>query len=197
MDLADSPPRPPPAAAPILSPSPPAKDERFDDGLSDTSLSQLEAEIEQGLSSDSPDSRSHGIAVNGTSTKDGSLSDDAMDVDSDDDDGDRAVPSHPKKRVSGREYFDPELYGLRRSVCSTLPHLCLDLVLRWSFVEVEADCARVVLGLNRIGLCFMYPILYQRTANSRMRPLPTRIATITVANGNPQNGQRPLLSVMV
>jgi hypothetical protein len=129
MDLADSPPRPPPAAAPILPPSPVSKDESLDDGLSDTSLSQLEAEIEQGLSSDSPDSRSHGIAVNGTSTKDGSLSDDAMDVDSDDDEGNQAVPSHPKKRVSEREYFDPELYGLRRSVSPTLPDFSIDLVL--------------------------------------------------------------------
>jgi hypothetical protein len=52
----------------------------------------------QGISSNSPDSRSHGIVVNGTSTKDGS---DAMDVDSNDEEVDRAVPSHPKKRISG------------------------------------------------------------------------------------------------
>lgn|SRR5579862_9802740 len=67
---------------------------------SDSDLSQFEAEIEKNLSSASP-------PVNGTKDD----SEDPMDVDSEDE-----KPIKTKRRTSTKEYFDPELYGLRRSV---------------------------------------------------------------------------------
>jgi hypothetical protein len=77
-----------PAHDPVEPPSP-----------SDSDLSDLEAEIEKDLSSASP--------VNGTKDS----SDDDMDIDSEDE-----KPSKNKKRNNAKEYYDPELYGLRRSV---------------------------------------------------------------------------------
>jgi len=117
MDIAGSQPWLPPAAALVPAAFPLAKVDAFDDDLSDTSLSQLGAEIEQGLSSALPDGRSR--FANGTSSQDVSPSDDAMIIESDDEDVKQPVSSRSKKRVSGREYFDPELYGLRRSVSLT------------------------------------------------------------------------------
>jgi len=114
MDITDTQSRLPPAAA-LESPALPlAKVDAFDDDLSDTSLSQLGVEIEQGLSSALPDGLSR--LANGMSTNDVSPSDDAMIIESDDEDIKQPVSSRSKKRVTEREYFDPELYGLRRSV---------------------------------------------------------------------------------
>ena len=123
MDITDSQPRLPPAAALVPSAPPLATVDVFDDDLSDAALTQLEAEIEQGLSSASPDGLSR--LANGASTKDVSSSDDAMIIESDDEDVKQPVFSRSKKRATEREYFDPELYGLRRSVRLTaLSTLC-------------------------------------------------------------------------
>jgi hypothetical protein len=88
-------------------------DDSMDDGLSDSELSQFEAEIEKDLSS-TPESGT----PNGAN---GHASDDAMDIDSDDD----LRPSHAgkgRRRGSTKEYFDPDLYLLRRSVCHSFNH---------------------------------------------------------------------------
>jgi len=95
------------SASPI-TPAHQALDGDMEDDLSDGGLSQFEAEIEENLSSASPDTS----ARNDTNDH---LSDDAMDIDSEED----VKPSHTNKGRKGantREYFDPELYGLRRSV---------------------------------------------------------------------------------
>jgi hypothetical protein len=95
-----------PASA--ITPAHKAQDDDMEDDISDSGLSQFEAEIEENLSSASPDTS----ARNDTNDH---VSDGAMDVDSEDE----VKPSHNKGRKGGstREYFDPELYGLRRSVC--------------------------------------------------------------------------------
>jgi hypothetical protein len=79
------------------------------DDFSDSDLSQFKAEIEQNLSSVS----SASSTLSGANEN---VSDDAMDVDSEDD----VRPSHAgkgRRRGSTKEYYDPELYLLRRSVC--------------------------------------------------------------------------------
>lgn len=96
-----------------LVPSTAAQDDMQEDDLSDSMLSQYGAEIEQQLSTASPE-RS---APNGTNVQ---VSDDAMDVDSEEED---VKPMHMKKsqrRVTAKEYYDPELFGLRRSVSHSL-----------------------------------------------------------------------------
>jgi hypothetical protein len=134
MDLADSPPHLPPTSTSIPPSSSPAKVGAFDDDLSDSSLSQLEAEIEQGLASASPDTRR--VVTNGTTAMAVSPSDDAMEIDSDEEDvKQHRVSSRSKKRLTEREYFDPDLYGLRRSVSPTTinPVLHFDTI-SFSFV---------------------------------------------------------------
>jgi hypothetical protein len=88
-------------------------DDDLDDDLSDSGLSQFGAEIEKNLSSVSPESSTlNGRNDNG--------SDDAMDVDSED----GAITSHANKgrrQGNAKEYLDPDLYLLRRSVCRPLP----------------------------------------------------------------------------
>jgi hypothetical protein len=79
-----------------------------DEDLSDTDLSQFQAEIEQNLSSASPESS----PLNGTTEP---VSDDVMQVDSEEDT--KPVNSNKgRRRVNAKEYYDPELFGLRRSV---------------------------------------------------------------------------------
>jgi hypothetical protein len=76
--------------------------------LSDTDLSQFQAEIEQNLSSASVGNS----PPNGTTDH---VSEDAMDVESEEE----VKPMHVNKahkRTTTREYYDPELFGLRRSV---------------------------------------------------------------------------------
>lgn len=99
-----------PTSATILSTA--AQDDNQDDDLSDSDLSQFQAEIEQNLYTASPDSG----APNGLGMNEHDGSDEAMDVDSDDDSKRRHVNKTPR-RTSGKEYYDPELFGLRRSVC--------------------------------------------------------------------------------
>lgn len=97
------------SSASAITPAHQAQDDDMEDELSDSGFSQFEAEIEENLSSASPDTSAH------NDTND-DASDDAMDVDSEED----VKPSHTNKGRKGantREYFDPELYGLRRSVC--------------------------------------------------------------------------------
>ena len=97
----------------------------MDDDMSDSDLSQFEAEIEKELSS-SPESGT----LNGAN---GHASDDAMEVDSEDD----VRPSHAgkgRRQGSTKEYMDPDLYLLRRSVC--YPGCCC----RW-------------IGLIQLGTC--------------------------------------------
>lgn len=72
---------------------------------SDSDLSQFEAQIEKDLDSASP--------INGVKDD----SDDAMDIESEED-----KPVKGKRRTSVKEYYDPELYGLRRSVSLWLEH---------------------------------------------------------------------------
>lgn len=97
-----------------------AQDENQDDDLSDSDLSQFEAEIEQNLSSASPGSSApNGVNEHGSS--------EAMDVDSEEDIKSTHV-NKASRRVSTKEYFDPELFGLRRSVCHLLPQLSLGML---------------------------------------------------------------------
>lgn len=89
-----------------------AHERHQDDDLSDSDLSQFQAEIEQNLSSASP----------GSSPANGAIlqaSDDAMDVDTED--MKQANMANFRKRTVVREYYDPELYGLRRSVSRICP----------------------------------------------------------------------------
>jgi len=50
---------------------------------------------------------------------------------------------------------------------------------------------RVVLGLSQIDSCFRYFPHHRDTINSRIRLLPTMIATTIVANGNRLKSKRP------
>jgi len=93
-----------------------AQDEDPDDDGSDSEMSDLEAEIEQNLSSASPGS----IASNGANEH-GSF--EAMDIDSEDDVESPHV-NKTSRRVSTKEYYDPELFGLRRSVSRSLNQRC-------------------------------------------------------------------------
>jgi hypothetical protein len=105
-------PSPPLSSFSAIPPAQAAQDDDLDDDVSDSDLSQFEAEIEQNLSSASPET-SH---VNGTNNDDDNVSEDAMEIDSEED----VKPSHNNKarhRASTKEYYDPELFGLRRSVC--------------------------------------------------------------------------------
>ena len=100
-----------------ITPNQTAHDGDMDDDMSDSDLSQFEAEIEQNLSSASPESS----PINGANDDDDNVSedDDAMEVDSEEE----VKPSHANKgrhRASTKEYYDPELFGLRRSVCSSV-----------------------------------------------------------------------------
>ena len=79
-----------------------------DDDLSESGLSELGAEIEQNLSSATPEGSGEGDDVEHDS-------DDAMDIESDEDSR-PMQENRPRKRASVREHYDPELYGLRRSV---------------------------------------------------------------------------------
>jgi hypothetical protein len=99
------------SAASAITPAHKAQNDDMEDDLSDSGLSQFGAEIEENLSTASPDTS----ARNDTHDH---VSDDAMDIDSEED----AKPSNSKGRKGGnsREYLDPELYGLRRSVCFPL-----------------------------------------------------------------------------
>ena len=76
---------------------------------SDSDLSDFQAEIEKDLSSAMPGSSVHG---NGEDAE----SEDAMDVESDEDNKPVQTNKSSSRRMSTKEYFDPELYGLRRSV---------------------------------------------------------------------------------
>ena len=130
MNLDDSHPT---SSLSALVPSTAAQDEVQDDDLSDSVLSQYRAEIEQEMCSASPE----GGALHGTNEH---ASDDAMDVDSEEED---VKPMHVKKtqrRVSAKEYYDPELFGLRRSVSRSLNQRCC-----W------ADFVFVI--LIRVGTC--------------------------------------------
>ena len=90
-----------------------AAHERYqDDDLSDSDLSQFQAEIEQNLSSASPGSTS----ANGAIIQ---ASDDAMDVDTEE--MKLGNMANSRKRTAVKEYYDPELYGLRRSVSRICP----------------------------------------------------------------------------
>lgn len=105
-------PSPPLSSFSAITPAQAVHDDDLDDDVSDSDLSQFEAEIEQNLSSASPET-SH---VNGTNNDDDNVSEDAMEIDSEED----VKPSHHNKarhRASTKEYYDPELFGLRRSVC--------------------------------------------------------------------------------
>jgi TATA-binding protein-associated factor Taf7 len=119
-----------------ITPAQTAHDGDIGDDMSDSDLSQFEAEIEQNLSSASPESS----PVNGANDDDDNVSedDDAMDVDSEED----VKPSYANKgrhRASTKEYYDPELFGLRRSVCP----LFSDIV----------RCLLGILKLIRVGSC--------------------------------------------
>jgi hypothetical protein len=95
-----------PASA--ITPALTAQNGDMEDDLSDSDLSQFEAEIEENLSSASPETS----APNDTNDH---ASDDAMEVDSEDD-VKTSQANKARKGGNTREYFDPELYGLRRSV---------------------------------------------------------------------------------
>ena len=121
-----------------LVPSIAAQDEMQDDDRSDSEFSQFQAEIEQELFIASPE----GSAPNGTNEH---ASDDAMDVDSEEED---VKPMHVKKtqrRVGTKEYYDPELFGLRRSVSRSLTQ-------HYRWVDLDfVILIRAGTGANRAG----------------------------------------------
>jgi hypothetical protein len=144
MNLNDSHPN---STFPLLSeirPFTAAQDGNQDDDLSDSDLSQFQAEIEQNLSSASP-GRS---LPNGTNEHG---SDEVMEVDSEDD----VKPTHVNKvrrRMSTKEYYDPELFGLRRSVSRCSLHTCI--------LSSLTDPGRHVREQNQIDLSSMYFLLW-------------------------------------
>ena len=87
------------------------EDDELDD-LSDSGLSQFEAEIEQNLSSTSPGGTSGDAAHL-------HVSNDPIDVDTEE--LKPANANKARKRTHAREYYDPELFGLRRSVSRLCP----------------------------------------------------------------------------
>ena len=90
-----------------------AYDNGLDDDLSDSDLSQFKAEIEKNLSSVSPESSTLNDTANDH------VYDDAIDVDSEDDVR-QLHTGKGRRRGSTKEYLDPDLYLLRRSVCYSL-----------------------------------------------------------------------------
>lgn len=130
-----------------ITPAQPAQDDDLADDVSDSDLSQFEAEIEQNLSSASPET-SH---INGTNNDDDIVSDDTMDVDSEEEE----KPSHAKARhrASTKEYYDPELFGLRRSVWFPF----LDIV-GYLVCIYETDPSRAGRALSRRDSCLMYAL---------------------------------------
>ena len=129
-----------PASATILSAA--AEDENQDDDGSDSEMSDLEAEIEKNLSSASP-----GSSASNGANEHGSF--EAMDIDSEDDIKSLHMNKTPR-RVSTREYYDPELFGLRRSVCRFLAPPSW-----WTLHTLETDPSRGVQERNLIDLCLM------------------------------------------
>jgi|SRR5271168_3228535 len=116
-----------------------------DEDLSDTDLSQFQAEIEQNLTSASPESS----PLNGTTEP---VSDDVMQVDSEEDS--KPVNSNKgRRRVSAKEYYDPELFGLRRSVSHSRVSFQDEIVQRLIWCRDGRE-------QNRIGLCLMYLSLW-------------------------------------
>jgi hypothetical protein len=97
-----------PASAPVFSAA--SQDENQDDDLFDVGMSQFINEIEHDLSSASPAIDRY----NGTNDPD---PDEMMDIDSEEEVKLPHVNKAPR-RVPAKEYFDPELFGLRRSVCA-------------------------------------------------------------------------------
>jgi hypothetical protein len=103
-------------------PSVAANDHNQDIDMSDSDLSQFQAQIEHDLSSASPESSHlHGGHNN--------VSEEPMDVDTDEEVG-LAHVNKGRKKTSTKEYYDPELFGLRRSV-SHPPIRLFDTSLRW------------------------------------------------------------------
>jgi hypothetical protein len=80
--------------------------------ISDSDLSQLEAEIEKNLTylSQPRHSQSHPPE---------DMSGEPMDIDAEDEI--KQINAAKNKRTVAREYYDPELYGLRRSVSTFVP----------------------------------------------------------------------------
>ena len=131
-----------PASANV--PSVVAQQDSQDDDLSDTDLSQFQAELEQNLSSASPESS----PLNGTGEV---VSDDVMQVDSEEETKPVNV-NKGRRRVSAKEYYDPELFGLRRSVSrlSSMIRCWMGEIVRrliWCRDERER---------SRIDSCLMY-----------------------------------------
>jgi len=95
-----------PSAMPVDSP---AHIPSASSSQSDSDLSDFQAELEKDLSSAMPGSSVH---ANGEDAE----SEDAMDVETDEDNKPVQPNKSTSRRMSTKEYFDPELYGLRRSV---------------------------------------------------------------------------------
>src|SRR2546423_35864 len=83
---------------------PPAHITQRQDSVSDDDLSQFGAELEKSLSAASSDVPNANPLVQ----------EDSEDAESEGETN--AVTHHKGRRTSVKEYFDPELYGLRRSV---------------------------------------------------------------------------------
>jgi hypothetical protein len=142
MNVDDSHPSSTHSPASAIIPSAAAEDGNQDDDGSDTEMSDLEAEIEQNFSSASP-----GSSASNDANEHGSF--EAMDIDSEDDVKSPHV-NKATRRVSTKEYYDPELFGLRRSVCRFLAP-----PLWWTFFTLETDPSRGVQERNLIDLCLM------------------------------------------
>ena len=130
-----------PTSAPVFSGA--SQDENQDDDLSDAGMSQFIDEIEHDLSTASPGiNEPNGTNDNGP--------DELMDVDSDEEIKSSHV-NKPPRRATAKEYFDPELFGLRRSVCVFSPfYFC------GGFECSGTDLGRVVHGRSLIDLYLMY-----------------------------------------
>jgi hypothetical protein len=112
MDVDDSHPNSTYSPASIPLPSTAAHDDFQEDDLSDSELIEFQAEIEQTLSSSSPE-------TNPPNQSNEHVSDMIIEGDSEDEAKSEGV-SKSRRRVTTKEYFDPELFGLRRSVCLSL-----------------------------------------------------------------------------
>jgi len=139
MDITDTHPTSTTYSGPINGTSTIAHTSIDDDYLSDSGLSELGAEIEQNLSSATPDGseqdddEEHGY-------------DDVMDVESEED-VKPVQENKSRKRTAAKEYYDPELFGLRRSVRIAFA-LYTGALFEWD----ETDSSRAEHEPNQIDL---------------------------------------------
>ena len=91
-----------------------ACEDNLDEDMSDSELSEFEAEIEENLSTASPDSSPDNDLNE-------HISDERMEIEDSDEEAKTMSTNKGRRRAVVREYYDPELFGLRRSVSDSNP----------------------------------------------------------------------------